>query len=303
MKLKLCLMLCALCAPERPVAAGGPGDSATAGDAYLLRYKFAPGETARWQVEHRAIIRTTVGGTSQTAETLSTSIKVWQVSRVDAAGQATFVHSVESVDMRQKLTGRQEVRYNSLTDSEPPPGFEDVAKAVGVALAEITLDAQGNLVRREQLHGDSAPSLGPLTIPLPAEAVPVGHPWFLPNEVSVSLKSGQVKRIKTRQRFTLEEVADGVATVRVETQVLTPVNNPEIEVQLIQGKSNGTIHFDIEAGRVIDQQTDVDERVHGFQGEASSLHCVTRFTEKLLPAQATTARQAPPAPRKSDQTR
>src|SRR5487761_720699 len=61
--------------------------------AYKLRYKFKPGETVRWEVEHRAKVRTTVSApapsgappadvvasSTQTAETLSTSIKVWKV--------------------------------------------------------------------------------------------------------------------------------------------------------------------------------------------------------------------------------
>ena len=47
--------------------------SAVAGEPekYTLRYKFHPGETIRWEVEHRSNVRTTVSGTTQTAETLS----------------------------------------------------------------------------------------------------------------------------------------------------------------------------------------------------------------------------------------
>ncbi|MEX0711026.1 MAG: hypothetical protein WD278_01670 [Pirellulales bacterium] len=262
---------------------------------YLLRYKFEAGETIRWEVVHQAQIRTTVSGTTQTAETLSKSIKVWQVASVDDQGQAVFVHSVESVDMRQKLTGRQEVRYNSLTESSPPEGFADVADAVGVPLATITLDALGNVVRREHQRPKTSASAGMITIPLPDEPVAVGHEWFLPADVQVSLKEGGFKKIKTRQRFTLVEVDDGLATIRVETQVLSPVRDPNIEAQLIQTESNGTARFDISAGRIVSQQTDVDKRVHGAPNEASSLHCLTRFTEKLLPAPAQTTRRPQPA--------
>jgi hypothetical protein len=262
---------------------------------YLLRYKFEAGETIRWEVVHQAQIRTTVSGTTQTAETLSKSIKVWQVASVDDEGQAVFVHSVESVDMRQKLTGRQEVRYNSLTDSNPPEGFADVADAVGVPLATITLDAQGTVVRREHQRPKTSASAGMITIPLPDEPVAVGHEWFLPADVQVSLKEGGFKKIKTRQRFTLVEVDDGLATIRVETQVLSPVRDPNIEAQLIQTESNGTARFDISAGRIVSQQTDVDKRVHGAPNEASSLHCLTRFTEKLLPATSQTAGGDQPA--------
>jgi hypothetical protein len=230
-----------------------------------------------------------VAGTTQTAETRSTSIKVWQVQEPDSKGNAVFVHSVASVDMQQKLTGRQEVRYNSLTDTAPPAGYEDVAKAVGVPLAVIALDAQGGVVNREDKHTQSTSNPGAITIPLPSGDVAIGHQWDLPDDVTVNLKDGRVKKVKTRQRFTLVEVQDGIATIRLDTQVLSPIRDPAVEVQIIQGKANGLVRFDIEAGRIISQQTDVDERVNGFQGEASSLHCVTRFTEKLLPAAEVTA--------------
>jgi len=273
--------------------------SSPLGEKYLLRYKFEPGETIRWEVEHRAQIRTTVSGTTQTAETVSSSVKVWQVSDVDSAGRATFVHSVESVDMRQKLTGRQEVSYNSTTDEKPPLGFEDVAEAVGIPLAIITLDAQGKVTSREDKHRPSSGGTGPVTIPLPSEALAVGQQWLLPSEVQVNLDNGGVKKIQARQRFTLAEVSEGLATIRIETQILSPVHNPAIEAQLIQKESNGTVVFDIESGRIVSQQSDVDKRVHGVPNETSSLHCLTRFTEKLI-APAASNRGAkvsgPPAP-------
>ena len=41
-------------------------------------------------------------------------MKRWIVSDVDEKGQATFEHSVESIQMRQKVSERQEVTYDSL---------------------------------------------------------------------------------------------------------------------------------------------------------------------------------------------
>ena len=83
---------------------------------YELKYKFQPEETVRWEVEHRAKVRSTVQGTTQTADTLSLSVKVWKIASVDEQGNATLVYSVERVDIRQQFAGRQEVRYNSQTD-------------------------------------------------------------------------------------------------------------------------------------------------------------------------------------------
>jgi len=52
---------------------------------------------------------------------------------------------------------------------------------------------------------------------------------------------------------------------------------------VVQREGAGIVRFDIDAGRIIGQQMDVDKHVVGFRGEASSLHYVTRFREELLP--------------------
>lgn len=269
-------------------------EAAKAAEQYTLRYKFRQGEILRWQVVHRAKVNTTVSGTSQLAETTSSSVKVWQVTSVDSQGNTTLAHSVASIDMRQQLSGREEVHYNSQTDAQPPPGFEDAAKSVGVVLSLITLDPQGNIIRREDKHPQaSATAAAQITIAMPAEPIAVGHTWSQPYDVDVAVPNGPMKKIKTRQVFKLEEVSHGIAVIRVDTQVLTPINDPAIEAQLVQRETAGTIRFDLAAGRVVGQQMDLDKHVVGFSGNASSLHYVTRFTEELLPESQSAAR--PPA--------
>src|SRR5688572_15227756 len=83
---------------------------------YDLKYRFREGETIRWKVEHRAKVRTTVSGTTQTAETESHSVKVWKVKKVWDTGFVTFEHSVESILMKQRISGRQEEVYDSSQD-------------------------------------------------------------------------------------------------------------------------------------------------------------------------------------------
>jgi len=259
-------------------------------EKYVLRYKFEPGETLRWEVVHEVQIRTSVSGTSQNAETSSRSVKAWQVGDVELDGSATFEHLVEWVDMRQKLYGRQPLRYDSRSDEKPPAGFQQVAASVGKPLSVVTMDALGKIVRRQQkLQRPGTQNEGPMTIPLPEEPVAVGESWSFPEEISVRLNTGAIMTVKARQSFTLESVKTGVATISVTTRVLSPIDDPAIESQLIQRESTGSVRFDIEAGRVLSQQMDVDKHVVGFRGQASSIHYVTRFTEKLLPSETRVA--------------
>jgi hypothetical protein len=262
---------------------------------YTLRYKFHSGEVLRWQVEHQSKVRATVSRDTQNTETLSTSVKAWKVTDVKPDGTVTFEHRVEWVDMRQTLTGRKEVRYDSRTGAKPPAGFEDAARSVGVPLSMVKIDARGKVLHRKELKKPSSdksekpavdkpvsPNEGWLTIPLPDEAIAVGHRWSLPQEIEIPLPQGGVKKIKASQQFILESIKTGVATIRVSTEILTPITDPAIESQLVQREVSGTVRFDIDEGRIIGQQMDIDKHVVGFRGDASSIHYINRFSERLL---------------------
>jgi len=271
-------------APAKPSAAT---PSAT---TYSLRYKLHAGEEIRTRVSQLATIETTISGSTQTTQMISLSTKLWRIKSVDKSGNITLEHVVENVDMRNEMSGRQEIHYNSQTDQKAPPGYEDVAKSLNTPLTVVTIDPAGTVISRDEKHRPALDASGSvLVMPLPKEPAAIGTAWMLPNEVTVALEDGTVKKIQTRERYELEEVKNGIATIGVETQILTPVSNPKIRAQLIQRLWKGHIRFDIDAGRMASQRTDLDERVLSFSGPDSSMHYVARFTEELLPAETKTA--------------
>jgi hypothetical protein len=151
-------------------------------------------------------------------------------------------------------------------------------------LAKITIDSRGKTVKREALMPEPARK-GPnfVTIPLPRKAVAVGESWKRREEVLLPLENKTTKTIRTQQVFTLKEVKAGVATIEVANQVLTPIHSAALEAKLIERYKRGMVRFDIDAGRILSQQSDLDRRVVGFRGADSCLHHVTRFTERFLP--------------------
>lgn len=149
------------------------------------------------------------------------------------------------------------------------------------------MTSKGRVIERKQNPIKAAvPSQGELTIPLPEEAVAVGHQWSFPHKIEVPLPGGGVRQFQSLQTFTLQGVQTGVASIRVTTQILTPIDDPALESQLLQYETSGTVRFDLDAGRVLDQQMDVDKGVVGFRGEASSIHYRGRFTEEFMAAEA-----------------
>ena len=279
------------------VAAADPGAAAKpdAEKTYSLRYRFQAGETLRWNVVNRCEIRTTVAGSHQTADTTTASVKLWRVLEVKPDGTATFEHVVESVDMRHRLTGRDEVCYDSRKGTHVPPGFEDVARAVGVPLTRVTIDRCGKVLERKQNPVKAAVAgHGEITIRLPEQPVAVGQEWSQPNTIEVPIPGGGFRRIQALQAFRLESVRTGVAAIRMVTQILTPIHDPALESQLIQYETAGTVRFDVDAGRILGREAEVDKGTVGFRGEASSIHYLARSTEEFLSVE-TTPRSPPPA--------
>jgi hypothetical protein len=257
---------------------------ARAAEPISLKYKFTPGEKLRWQVSEQVVVKTTMRGTTQIAKTSGTSIKVWDVKRTSDDGNATFQHMVESVNMKMWLTGRSEITYNSKTDAKPPEQYKGVAKNVGRALSEITMDPHGKIVDRKSIVKVPQSSSRQIALPLPDKPVKVGESWVRPLDITVKLRSGATKTIKARHKFTLLSVEKDIAVLKLDTQILSPISDAEIESQIIQRKTSGTARFDITQGRFIAIELGLDDSVHQFRGPDSVMHYKMKFVEKLLPA-------------------
>ncbi len=262
-----------------------------ASEKHLLRYKFSKGEIVRWRVVHLATQETTIKGTTSKARSRSISTKAWRIDEVDSDGNITFASIVEDVDMAQSVTDRPDISYNSRTDANPPPLYEHVASTIGVPLSIITIDPHGRVIEREEKQRQSDIGVGEAALVLPSEPIAVGFQWATPDQINVRASGDRVQRIKLRQLYTLEEVKTGLATISVKTEVLTPVRDSRVKAQLAQQLSNGTIKFDIDAGRIVRREMKWDERVFGINGDDGVMQYLAQFREELLPEEAKSARR------------
>ena len=249
---------------------------------YLIEYKLRAGEKLYSKVVHFADTRTKMSDHEESSSSRTTSEKVWEVKSVDDKGNMTFEYRILSVDLAQKVGDKEEFTYNSQTDTEAPPVFKKVAETINKSLGDVTINKRGQVVNRENDTKSPALGMGELTVPLPAEPIAVGAEWSVPRDMRVKLDDGTHKTIKVRELYTLTKVSAGIATIRIEAQPLTPVNDPGIESQLIQQLSKGTIKFDLDRGRMISKQLDWAEEAIGFRGDSTALKYDARFTEELL---------------------
>jgi len=251
-------------------------------EKHLLQYKFQMGEVLRYRVKHSADMRSTIEETSQQVESTSESIKAWKVTDVLPNGQMEFVHVVESVKMSNTVPNRGTTKFDSEKDKTPPAGFEQAARAIGIPLSVIRIQSDGKIVDRQEKHPQPTSSEDmPITLLLPAEAIAIGEQWDSTYDVDAQRKSQTKLKVRTRRVCTLKKVQDGIATITVVYQILTPIN-AYVESQLVQRLTKGIVRFDLDAGRIASQRFDADHRIIGFSGQASSMHYVSRLEERLL---------------------
>lgn len=252
---------------------------------YELRYRFQKGETLSWDVKHLLKVRTAMQKTEETVETFCRSTKKWTVVDVDEKGIAVIEHLVEKAEMKRKQTGREDSAYNSEKDDVVPHGFDEAASNIGVPLARISLDSLGNVTKKLQLvpYIDGTFE-NKVLMTLPQDPVAIGESWRNNYDIPLPQPNGTVRKIKARQVFTLQDVKTGIATIGFLTEILSPIaDEPKIEVQLLDKNVSGTIKLDLDNGRLLFQQSDVNQRVIGFQGPSSNVHHQLRFSEDIVP--------------------
>jgi hypothetical protein len=260
---------------------------------YDLQYKLTRGDVLRYDVTHQASISGTSDKSTQTAQSKTDSIKVWKVTDILPSGDIEFMNVCERVRMVNVLPDGKATEYDSTRDKTPPPGFDDAAKAIGVPLSTMKITTHGKVLSRDvKVHNQGSNDDAAIVLRLPDNPVAIGDTWDEPFEVKVNLPKGASKSIKTRWHHKLADVKDGIATIEVTYQVLSPAD-AGVELQLVQRMQNGQVKFDIEKGRIQSQKMDVDKRIIGFAGPTSSMQYIMKMEEKLLKDEPKTAAKTP----------
>lgn len=260
---------------------------------YQLQYKLQAGEEIRWTVEHVVSTKVQMAGSTEESSSRSNTVKKWRVANVDSLGNITFVHSIESIDMWQKVGEEDPITYNSQKDEEVPAAYQSVAEKVGKPLVVFSITPQGEVIDRKSSLQENSFGVGKVTVPLPKEAIPVGHQWHVPTLLEATDENGTNRKLKARILYELAKVNGPHAYIKFRTEVLTPVKSEKIKSTIMQQMTDGYLVFDIERGRPVLKQVEWDEKAAGFEGGDSLLTYVGRMSEKLVEGSAeASAKQA-----------
>jgi hypothetical protein len=133
-------------------------------------------------------------------------------------------------------------------------------------------------------------------VPLPEGPVAIGDSWK--DRFDIVLMDNEKNRVKVtiQQGYKLAEVTGRQATIELRTAVLTPIQNPAIEGQLIQREISGKVIFDLDRGAVISRESGVDRTVAGPFGPRTLMQAKSKYREKLVNDEATADRRAADSP-------
>lgn len=262
--------------------------------AYTLRYRFGPDETLRYEIGNDRTIDIQASGLQERVQHGETSVKRFQVQRVDATGAADLEVTIERVRLSAQGQG-ENILWDSDDQAPPPAEFRGLKGTIGRPLGTVSITPLGKIVdARQQGAGSAAPQVkeGQLDLlPLLPEApVAIGGSWKQEFSLDVVMETPPYKRPVTIQRkFTLLSVENGIATVDERTFVLTQPLDPKEEAQLLQRTPSGTFTLNLEQGRLIERNLKIDSRVVGFQGLQTEMKVVGTRVDRYLPPEQTAA--------------
>ncbi len=253
------------------------------GEAFLMRYKFEPGMVVRSEVTYLSKNGTRIDSVQQDATSRTVSMKSWRVLDTEE-DTVTFEYRIDEIDMSQQVGSGNEVRYSSkeASDEPPPIQFAGAADNVGKVVSTISIDARGMVVARSDTQNPPHLGMGDVTLPLPENPVAVGATWEIPREMRIPRKDGSSRLLKFRELFKLEKVSAGIATISVRSEPLSTISDPSEEAQVLQQLSNGTIRFDLDAGRMVSKDLAWDHEVVAFSGPGSVLEYSARLDDHLV---------------------
>ena len=266
--------------------------SADEPDTYLLHYKFQPGQTWYYVVENTGKIVTKYDSFTETMTNRSQAWKQLRVTAVGEDGNAQLEPMVERVVMSATKDGEEPVNYDSAIDENPPLQFLEVKRTINQVQAVINVAANGDLTKVIPRATDNPkliaaaekkdPRLNFLIV-MPEEPVRIGDTWKNRFTSEVTVGKGLQQEVTLQRKYKLIAVKGSIAVIEQKIAVLTPVNDPQIQAQLMQHTPSGHIEFDLEQGLIVSMRTHVDEMVVGPFGPKSSISAVTKSEEKLLP--------------------
>ncbi len=286
--------------PVEPPASGtveSPAPSAETAPVYSLRFRYEPNQILRYISQDESVIEM---AHSSEEMTVSHATKVWKhfrITSVQEDGSAVMQLMFDRVHMTA-IGENGKIEFDSSRPGAPPAQFAHIVESVGRTSSEWTVNAQGEITAVKTFGGRASQGSSVsrsvvegvdhnirASLIVPEEPVAIGATWQERFEVPVLVEENKLTRkIKLQRTFTFTGVEGDIATIEVDTIVLTPIQDARLEAQLLQRTPSGLILFDREQGVMLSARTYLNNQVIGHEGAGSKLKVIRTVEETLAPA-------------------
>jgi hypothetical protein len=249
------------------------------------RLRWQAGQVLNYQVNHDTRATQVVEGRTFETKSQLQLTKSWRVVAVDKGGVATLQLSLTA--MRMEVTGPsgEVMKFDSADPKAGTPEMrEQLTKYISSPLAVLRIDGQGKVVEVKESKGPAKryESELPFSILLPAEALRPGLGWERAYEVKLEPPAGTGEKYAAVQKFACKGLAGGAAMVGVTTQLKAPPAAPADLIPLLEFLPEGEVVYDVQAGRLKSAVLKIDKELKGHQGEGSSYHFQSQYTEQFV---------------------
>jgi hypothetical protein len=248
------------------------------------RLHWQAGQVLNYQVSHDTRATQVVEGRTFETKSQLQLTKSWRVLAVDKSGVATLQLSLTA--MRMEVTGPSgEVMKFDSADAKggTPEMREQLTKFIGSPLAVLRIDGQGKVVEVKESKGPAKryESELPFGILLPADALRPGLSWDRAYEIKLEPPAGTGEKYAAVQKYACKGLVGGAAIVNVTTELKAPPTAAE-RIPLLEFQPEGEIVYDLQAGRLKSAVLKIDKELKGHQGEGSSYHFQSQYTEQFV---------------------
>jgi hypothetical protein len=161
-----------------------------------------------------------------------------------------------------------------------------MAAYVGQPLVVLRMNDRGAVLEvKESKFGPASKyeSETPFAITLPETVPASGQGWERKYQITLEPPAGTGEKYQAAQKYACTATSGSAATLSVSTRLLTQPDTPADQTPLLQFQPEGEVVFDTQAGLVRSVSLRVNKEVPKHQGEDSSYHLQSTYTEHLLP--------------------
>ncbi len=259
-----------------------------------LRYKFQANQSLHFEYSQEMTFLSRKRQFQEEIKSQTSADKHLRIISVDTDGNALIEPVIDRVRMVSSKDEEPETKFDSLeTAKDPescPPGFRGIMATVGKPLVQIRFSPQGKVLSANGINGGAAAANGlendsslNFLIVLPDQPVKVGDTWKDDFEVNVQIDKSLKQGIKLRREYRLAKLDGSRAEIELKMGTITPINSPEIDLQISSRIMSGTIVFEHQLGQIVSRNVTVDREVINALGAPSLVHTSIVQHERSVP--------------------